>query len=81
MVKYTEKQIETILSLPQHLQTTYRTLLALGEATAPQVSKITKKARAVESAYLNQLVNMKILSKRTSRLARRRGRTVYFREV
>jgi hypothetical protein len=64
MLTYTDKQIETLLSLPQHLQTTYKTVLDLkGNVSADKVASITGKARAVESAYLNQLVNMKILSK------------------
>ena len=67
-----EKRLLRILELPKHLQTTIVTLLKLGRATAPEVSKSTGKARAVESAYLNQLVVMKIVRKE------RKGRKAFF---
>jgi hypothetical protein len=44
----------------------------LGRATADEVSAQTKRARAVESAYLNQLVIMGYLKKE------RNGRKAYF---
>ncbi len=46
-----QKQLFKILELPKHLQTTISALLKLGVATATDVSKVTGKARAVESAY------------------------------
>jgi hypothetical protein len=46
------------------------TLLKLRRATAAEVAAVTGKLRAVESAYLNQLVIMRIVSKcRCSRKA------------
>ena len=57
------EQLYRILEFPKHLQTTVLTLLRLGRATATDVSESTGKARAVESAYLNQLVVMKIAHK------------------
>jgi len=47
--------------LPSHLLRTYFALETLKEASASQVSEITKRARAVESSYLNQLVRMGII--------------------
>jgi hypothetical protein len=52
-----------VLEFPKHLQTTVLTLLRLGRATATEVSECTGKARAVENAYPNQLVVMKIARK------------------
>jgi hypothetical protein len=52
-----------ILSLPQHLQRTWRALLTLGRATAPQIATVTQRARAMESSYLNQLFRMNALYK------------------
>ncbi len=63
----------TLLSLPDHLRRTVLSLAKLGgEATAEEVSRVTGRARAVESAYLNQLVAMGYLGKK------RKGRKVYF---
>ncbi len=67
-----QKQIFKILELPKHLQTTISALLKLGVATATDVSKVTGKARAVESAYLNQFVTMRIVFKE------RVGRKAFF---
>ena len=64
--------VMTLLSLPDHLRKTAITLCKLGEATADEVAENTKRARAVESAYLNQLVLMGYLKKE------RRGRKTYF---
>lgn len=64
--------IMTLLSLPEHLRTTATVLFESGPATAEEISKITKKERAVESGYLNQLVRMKHVNKY------REGRKVYF---
>jgi len=64
--------VMTLLSLPDHLRKTAISLCKLGEATADEVAEQTKRARAVESGYLNQLVLMGYLKKE------RRGRKTYF---
>ncbi|KPV61698.1 MAG: hypothetical protein AOA66_1668 [Candidatus Bathyarchaeota archaeon BA2] len=64
--------VMTLLSLPDHLRKTAVTLCRLGQATADEVAGQTKRARAVESGYLNQLVIMGYLKKE------RRGRKAYF---
>lgn len=68
----TDKRLYRVLEFPKHLQTTVLTLLKLGRATASEVAEHTLKARAVESAYLNQLVVMKVVRKE------RRGRKAFF---
>ena len=67
-----EKRLYKLLEFPKHLQVTLVTLLKLGRATATDISASTGKARAVESAYLNQLVVMKIVRKE------RKGRKAFF---
>ncbi len=62
----------TLLSLPDHLRKTAIAICSLGEATAEEVAEETKRARAVESDYLNQLVALGYLKKR------RIGKKVYF---
>ena len=64
--------VMTLLSLPDHLRKTAVTLCKLSHATANEVAGQTKRARAVESGYLNQLVLMGYLKKE------RRGRKAYF---
>jgi len=64
--------VMTLLSMPDHLRKTAMTLCRLGRATADEVAKQTHRARAVESAYLNQLVIMGYLKKE------RKGRKAYF---
>jgi len=64
--------VMTLLSMPDHLRKTAMTLCRLGRATAEDVAQQTRRARAVESAYLNQLVIMGYLKKE------RKGRKVYF---
>jgi response regulator of citrate/malate metabolism len=64
--------VMTLLSLPDHLRKTAVTLCKLDKATADQVAEQTKRARAVESGYLNQLVVMGYLKKE------RQGRKAYF---
>ncbi|AFV24373.1 hypothetical protein Mpsy_2169 [Methanolobus psychrophilus R15] len=61
-----------LLSLPDHLRTTATTLFEIGPATAEDIAEITRKERAVESNYLNQLVRMEHVEKY------REGRKVYF---
>ncbi|UCF58808.1 MAG: transcriptional regulator [Candidatus Bathyarchaeota archaeon] len=64
--------VMTLLSLPDHLRKTAVTLCKLGQATAEEIAEQTRRARAVESGYLNQLVLMGFLKKE------RRGRKAYF---
>jgi hypothetical protein len=64
--------VMTLLSLPDHLRKTAVSICKLGRATAEGVSEQTKRARAVESGYLNQLVLMNYLKKE------RKGRKAYF---
>ena len=51
-IKVNEKPL---LSLPDHLRKTAIGLIKVGQGTASDVSRITNRARAVESGYLNQL--------------------------
>jgi hypothetical protein len=67
-----QKQLYQVLKFPKHLQVSLTSLLKLGLATAEQVAAVTGKARAVESAYLNQLETMRIVHKQN------RGHTVFF---
>lgn len=64
--------VMTLLSLPDHLRKTAVSLCKLEKATANEVAGQTKRARAVESGYLNQLVIMGYLKKE------RQGRKAYF---
>lgn len=64
--------VMTLLSMPDHLRKTAMTLCRLGRATADEIAQQTHRARAVESAYLNQLVIMGYLKKE------RKGRKAYF---
>ena len=64
--------VMTLLSLPDHLRKSAMVICRENEATADEVAEETKRARAVESSYLNQLVTMGHLKKR------RKGRKVYF---
>ena len=57
----------TLLSMPDHLRKTAMTICRCGRATAEEISEQTKRARAVESAYLNQLVIMGYLKEGTKR--------------
>ena len=68
----TPLDVMTLLSMPDHLRKTAMTLCRLGRATAEEISQQTHRARAVESAYLNQLVIMGYLKKE------RKGRKAYF---
>jgi ribosomal 50S subunit-associated protein YjgA (DUF615 family) len=47
-----------LLRLPDHLRKTMIALAKLVKAKADDVAKITGRARAIESAYLNQLARM-----------------------
>jgi len=64
--------VMTLLSMPDHLRKTAMTVCRLGRATADEVAQQTRRARAVESAYLNQLVIMGYVKKE------RNGRKAYF---
>ena len=64
-----------LMNLPNHLRQTMLTVIALGEATATDVSKQTGKSRASESDYMNQLERMGYLKRRYS------SRKVYFSSV
>jgi len=64
--------VMTLLSMPDHLRKTAMTICRCARATAQEISEQTKRARAVESAYLNQLVIMGYLKKE------RKGRKAYF---
>ena len=63
---------ETLLSFPDHLRKSAVTVMKLGRARAEDVAKETGRARAIESAYLNQLARMGHMKKE------REGRRVYF---
>jgi hypothetical protein len=64
--------VMTLLSMPDHLRKTAMSICRCGRATAEEIAEQTKRARAVESAYLNQLVIMGYLKKE------RKGRKAYF---
>ena len=64
--------VMTLLYMPDHLRKTAMTICRAGRATAEDISEQTSRARAVESAYLNQLVIMGYLKKE------RKGRKAYF---
>ena len=64
--------VMTLLSLPDHLRKTAVTLCKLDQATADEIAGQTRRARAVESGYLNQLVLMGYVKKE------RRGRKAFF---
>ena len=70
--KLSKEDLIRLMELPNHLRETMLAVIALGEATATEVSKQTGKARASESDYLNQLERMGYLKRRYS------GRYVYF---
>ena len=64
--------VMTLLSMPDHLRKTAMTICRCSKGTAEEIAEQTKRARAVESAYLNQLVIMGYLKKE------RKGRKAYF---
>jgi len=69
---YKTLDVMTLLSLPDHLRKAAMVVCERGKVTATEVSNETGRARAVESSYLNQLVNLGHLKKE------RKRRTVYF---
>jgi len=64
--------VMTLLSMPDHLRKTAMSICRCERATAEEIAEQTSRARAVESAYLNQLVIMGYLKKE------RKGRKAYF---
>ena len=64
--------VMTLLSMPDHLRKTAMSICRIGRGTADEIAEQTGRARAVESAYLNQLVIMGYLKKE------RKGRKAYF---
>jgi hypothetical protein len=52
-----------ILELPEHLQKTYVATIRLGLVNADVVAEETRRCRAIESSYLNQLVTLGFLTK------------------
>jgi len=64
--------VMTLLSMPDHLRKTAMAICRCGRGTAEEIAEQTSRARAVESAYLNQLVIMGYLKKE------RKGRKAYF---
>jgi hypothetical protein len=58
--------------LPDYLRKTMKPMISLKRATASNIAKITKRARAVESDYLNRLVLLEYLEKE------RVGREIFF---
>jgi hypothetical protein len=54
---------KVLLSIPDHLRKTLMAVANLDRATADEVAGQTKRARAVESGYMNQLVLMGYLKK------------------
>ena len=71
-----QKQLYQVLKFPKHLQVTVIALVKMEHsASADQVAAVTGKARAVESAYLNQLVTM-CIAKKSKREDKRH--TVFF---
>jgi hypothetical protein len=55
--------IATLLTFPDHLRKSAMAIFKLGRASAKDVAKETGRARAIESAYLNQLARMRYLKK------------------
>ena len=61
-----------LMELPDHLRKSCLVVLAKGLVTAGDVASQTKRARAVESGYLNTLCTMGYLNKQ------RKGRETFF---
>lgn len=58
--------VDSIVSLPDHLIKTGIVIAKIERGTALEVAKETGRARAAESDYLNQLVSMGYLKKKRS---------------
>jgi hypothetical protein len=63
MSKMDAQTLIPLLGLPDHLRTTMIALYNRGSATATDIASMTKRARAVESAYLNTLKVMGLVDK------------------
>ena len=72
LCKLDKDELIRLMNLPDHLRKTMLTVIALGEATATDVSKQTGKSRSSESDYMNQLERMGYLKRRHAK------RKVYF---
>jgi len=70
--KLDKEKLIRLMELPNHLRETMLAVIALGEATATDVSEQTGKSRSSESDYLNQLERMGYLKRRYS------TRKIYF---
>jgi len=70
--KLDKEKLIRLMELPNHLRETMLAVIALGEATATDVSGQTGKSRSSESDYLNQLERMGYLKRRYS------TRKIYF---
>ena len=55
MLENTKANEKPLMSLPDHLRKTAMGLFRAARGTASDVGRFTKRARAVESGYLNQL--------------------------
>jgi hypothetical protein len=53
-----------LFSLPDHLRKTYLIVMSKGACSATEVSNLSRRCRAMESNYLNQLARMGWLTKR-----------------
>ena len=73
--KLEKDELIRLMDLPNHLRKTMLVVIALGEATATDVSKQTGKSRSSESDYMNQLERMGYLKRRYAE------RKVYFSPV
>jgi Fic family protein len=74
-------ELTTLLPLPEelpdHLRKSLSAIIQLGKGRASDVAEITGRARAAESAYLNQLVRMGYLKK----YGKRKKQGVYFEVI
>lgn len=63
LYKLDKEELIRLMELPNHLRETMLGVIALGKATATEVSKQTGKSRASESDHLNQLERMGYLKR------------------
>lgn len=70
-------KVETseLLALPDHLRKTMIVVISKGECSAAEVSNVTGRHRAVESMYLNQMQQQRLLT------SRKIGRQKFFRKT
>ena len=67
-----ELDVGTLLTFPDHIRKSAMAIMKFGKAMAEDVAKETGRTRAIESAYLNQLVRMGYVKKA------KEGRRMYF---